>query len=155
MNKCRWQSPKQRLYIFSLLEHYHQTDLPMQSVPITTQVVSSYSVHGDAYSIQHYVMKVCRWLPTGFLWVLPFSSTNKTARHNITEILLKLVLNTINQAKTIDRLQSLSSLWQVSLPFQKWPIRIHADHWVAPKHLIIWLSNILDWSIHDVRWRLL
>ena len=29
-----------------------------------------------------------------FLWVLQFSSTNKTDRHNITEILLKVALNT-------------------------------------------------------------
>ena len=31
--------------------------LPMQSVPITTKVVSSNSVHGEVYSIQHYVIK--------------------------------------------------------------------------------------------------
>ena len=29
--------------------------LPMQSVPITTKVVSSNSAHGEAYTIQHYV----------------------------------------------------------------------------------------------------
>ena len=33
---------------------------------------------------------------SGFLQVLPISSTNKTDCHDITEILLKLVLNTIN-----------------------------------------------------------
>ena len=31
--------------------------LPMQSVPITTNVVSSNSAHGVVYSIQHYVIK--------------------------------------------------------------------------------------------------
>jgi hypothetical protein len=31
----------------------------------------------------------------GFLQALPFSSTNKTDRHDITEILLKVVLSTI------------------------------------------------------------
>ena len=30
--------------------------LPMQSVSITTNVVSSKPVHGDVYSIQHYVI---------------------------------------------------------------------------------------------------
>jgi len=41
--------------------------------------------------------KVCHWLPTGqwFSPSTPVSSTNKTDRHNITEILLKVVLNTI------------------------------------------------------------
>jgi len=29
---------------------------PMQSVPITTKVVSSNPVHGEVYSIQHYVI---------------------------------------------------------------------------------------------------
>jgi len=40
--------------------------------------------------------KVCQWLATGW-WFSPVSSTNKTDRHDITEILLKVVLNTIKQ----------------------------------------------------------
>ena len=31
--------------------------LPVQSVPIITKVVSLNSVHGEVYSIQHYVIK--------------------------------------------------------------------------------------------------
>jgi gamma-glutamylcyclotransferase (GGCT)/AIG2-like uncharacterized protein YtfP len=31
--------------------------LSVQSVPITTKVVSSNAVHGEVYSIQHYVIK--------------------------------------------------------------------------------------------------
>jgi hypothetical protein len=31
--------------------------LPMQSVPITTKVVSSNPTHGEVYVIQHYVIK--------------------------------------------------------------------------------------------------
>jgi len=37
--------------------------------------------------------KVCQWLATGW-WFSLVSSTNKTDRHNITEILLKVALNT-------------------------------------------------------------
>jgi hypothetical protein len=33
---------------------------PVQSVPITTKVVSSNTVHGEVYSIQHYVIKFVR-----------------------------------------------------------------------------------------------
>ena len=47
---------------------------------------------GEVYLIQHYVIKVCLWLATG-LWFspgTPVSSTNKTGRHDITEILLKV-----------------------------------------------------------------
>jgi hypothetical protein len=41
--------------------------------------------------------KVCRWLPTGRWFSLgsPVSSTNKTDCHDITEIVLKVALNTI------------------------------------------------------------
>ena len=43
--------------------------------------------------------KVCQWLATGWWFSpgTPVSSTNKTDRHNITEILLKVALGTINQ----------------------------------------------------------
>jgi len=48
--------------------------------------------------------KVCQWLVAGWLFSPdpPVSSTNKsikTDRHDITEILLKVALNTINQPK--------------------------------------------------------
>ena len=53
------------------------------------------------YSIHNYVIKVCQWLATD-RWFsslcTPVSSINKTDRHDITEILLKVVLNTINPA---------------------------------------------------------
>ena len=43
--------------------------------------------------------KVCQWLATGRLFSPgpPDSSTNKTDHHDITEVLLKVVLNTIKQ----------------------------------------------------------
>jgi hypothetical protein len=43
--------------------------LPVQSVPITTKVVSSNPVHGEVYSIQHYVIKFDSdlWQVGGFL----------------------------------------------------------------------------------------
>jgi hypothetical protein len=43
--------------------------------------------------------KVCQWLATGrwFSPGTPVFSTNKTERHDITEILLKVALNTIKQ----------------------------------------------------------
>ena len=75
-----------------------QYDMTLQSVPITTKVVSSNSVHGKVYSIQHYVIKFVGDLPQvgGFIWVFWLSPPKKTDSHDITEILLKVVLNTIN-----------------------------------------------------------
>ena len=68
----------------------------MQSVPITNKVVSLNPAHGEVYSI-HYVIKFISDFRqvVGFLCVLPVSSTNKSDRHNITDILLKVALNTI------------------------------------------------------------
>jgi len=45
--------------------------------------------------------KVCQWLTTGqwFSSGPPSSSANKTDRHDITELLLKVALNTIKQTK--------------------------------------------------------
>jgi hypothetical protein len=53
--------------------------LPVQSVPITTKVVSSNPVHGKVYSIQHYVIKFISYLQhvSGFLGVLQFPPTIK------------------------------------------------------------------------------
>ena len=76
-----------------------ELQLPVQSVPITTEVVSSNTVHVEVSSIQRICDKGCQRLATGrwFFPGTPVSSTNKTDRHDITEILLKVALNTINQ----------------------------------------------------------
>jgi hypothetical protein len=65
-------------------------------VPITTKVVSSNPIHGEVYSIKHYVINLSVICDRSMLSpVTPVSSTNKTDRHIITEILLKEALNTI------------------------------------------------------------
>ena len=75
--------------------------LPMESVPITTNVVSSNLIHGKVYSIQHYMIKFVSDLRqvSGFLRVFRFPPSKKidSRSHDITKILLKLALNTINQ----------------------------------------------------------
>ena len=68
---------------------------PMQSVFITTKVVCSNPAHGKVYlTLTTFCEKVCKWLAAG-LWFSPISSSSKTDRSNITEILLKVALNTI------------------------------------------------------------
>ena len=57
--------------------------LHVQSVPITTSVVSSNLVHGEVHSTQHCDRSVV-------------FSTNKTDYHDMTDILLKVALNTIH-----------------------------------------------------------
>ena len=69
-----------------------QLHVPMQSVPITTDVLSLNPAHGKVYSIQHYVIKFVSDLQHvgGFLWVVWFIPPIKP-----TEILLKVASNTI------------------------------------------------------------
>ena len=72
---------------------------------ITTYAISAY--HHWCYEfesrsgrgVQHCVIKFVSdlWQVSGFLRGPPVSSTNKTDRHNISEILLKVALNTIKQ----------------------------------------------------------
>jgi len=59
--------------------------------------------------------KVCQWLATGrwFSPGPPVSSTNKTNLHYLTEILLKVALNTIKQTKTYFKM-SLNILTSIS-----------------------------------------
>jgi len=67
------------------------TTLPMKSVHITIDVVSSNLDQGDVHNML--------WLATG-RWISPVppvSSPNTTDRHEITEILLKEALDTIKQ----------------------------------------------------------
>ena len=70
----------------------------MQSVPITTKVVSSNPADGEVYSIQHCVIKIVSGFRqfNGFLLVHRFPPPIKLHdRHHITEILLKVTLNTL------------------------------------------------------------
>ena len=69
--------------------------LPKKSVPITTNIVSSNPAHGKVYLIQHYVIQFVSDLRQvcGFLWALRFPPPMKLTAYNITEILLKVALN--------------------------------------------------------------
>jgi hypothetical protein len=68
--------------------------ISVESVPITTTVVSSNLVHGEVFSIQRYVIKIVSELQQVgcFLWVLRLLRKNE---------MLKMTINTINQAKHI------------------------------------------------------
>jgi hypothetical protein len=73
-------------------------ELPVSSVPIITNVVSSNPVHGEVYSIQYYVIKFVSDLRQ----VGGFLHKYNTDRHDITEILLEVALNTITLSLTIN-----------------------------------------------------
>ena len=60
--------------------------------------MGSNPAHGEVYSIPHDVIKFVSdlWQVGGFLLSPAVSSPNKTDCHNVTEIVLKVALNTIN-----------------------------------------------------------
>jgi hypothetical protein len=80
-----------------MVVRFTTTLVPMQSVPITTDVVNLYPAQGAWCTTVCY--KVCQRLAEGrwFSPGTPVSSTNKTDRNDITEIWFKVALNTINQ----------------------------------------------------------
>jgi hypothetical protein len=70
-----------RLTLFSFARHYTKCFSGlMQSVPITTKVVSSNPAYGEVYSIQHYVIKFVSDLRQigGFLWFPPLIKLTAT-----------------------------------------------------------------------------
>ena len=83
------------IYIYSVaVRHLTLTIVPPKIAIAYIRTIRS----GEVYSIQHYVIKFVSDLRQvgGFLrYCTPVSSTNKTDRHDITEILLKVALNTI------------------------------------------------------------
>ena len=77
---------------------YLDLQLPMQSVPITTDVVGLTPAQGLCDKPMWYnVIKFISDLRQvgDFLFSTPVSSTNETDHHDIAEILLKVALNTI------------------------------------------------------------
>ena len=92
----------------------------VQSVPITTKVVSSNPVHGEVYSIQHYMIKSVSDLRSvgGFLRVLPFPPLIKNLPPcDITEILLKVASNSINPPIYCQGIPKFSSVITDSVVF--------------------------------------
>ena len=63
--------------------------LLMEWVPIMPEVVSSNPAHGEMYTVQHYVIKLVSDKQLG-----GFSEYSSFRHHDITEILLKVAINT-------------------------------------------------------------
>ena len=63
--------------------------------------------HGEVYLIQPYVIKFVSdlWQVGGYLWVLQFPPPLKLTATDITEILLKVTLNTIKVSDNVTVMQ--------------------------------------------------
>ena len=86
---------------------------------ITTYAISTYLMLSVWIPFRRGVLdttlcdKVCQWLATG-QWFSLASSTNKSDRHNITKILLKMTLNTITVTLTMSKFR-VNSKFQTSI----------------------------------------
>jgi hypothetical protein len=78
-----------------------------------------------------------RWFSPG----TPVSSTNKTDRHDITEILLKVPINTINKQKNISELFLLLISCSKQEFITRWPLKLSAKRWI---------EHVLWFFKHDV-----
>jgi hypothetical protein len=80
--------------VYSIQHYVIKFVSDLQQVSCINFDCSIFAVHSEVYSIQHYVIKFVsslQWFSPG----TPVSSTNKTNLHDITELLLKVPLNTI------------------------------------------------------------
>ena len=85
--------------------------------------------------------KVCQWLATG-QWFSPISFINKTDHRDITEILLKVALNTITLTSNLVLYIHISFF--LITPFTSTPIRIaHIGHVYCRIRKKWWISDII------------
>ena len=116
---CKTQGNK----ILSRLNVGLLSRMTSQYQPITTKVVSLNPVHGKVYLIQHYVVKFVSYLRQvcGFSPGTPVSSINKIDCHDITEILLKVALNTINLS--LSQYQQINNKGKYYIPQSSWSMQ--------------------------------
>jgi hypothetical protein len=84
---------------------YLDLQLPVQSVPITTKVVSSNPVHGKVYSILHNVIKFVRLYASRFddmyaCGTLMFNNRNESVLPELLKILQFVIQNNVMQNQT-------------------------------------------------------
>ena len=101
----------------------------LQSMAVSESVHLTAIFFLKVYSIPHY--KICQWLATcrWFSQGTAVSSINKTDRHSITEILLKVALNTITLTLTL------------TLTYMFWQIN---DITSSSNVTIFWLISYLE-----------
>ena len=116
--KCKWSDEEQvcysyrrhrywllvfRTFLVKVRGEIHNANLKLKYYAISTY--HHWCCEFESRSGQR--DKVCQWLATGWWFSLgpPVSSINKTDSHDITEILLKVALNTIKQTNQIEKIE--------------------------------------------------
>ena len=98
--------------------------------------------------------RVCHWLPTS-LWFstgTPGSSTNKTDHHDITEMLLEVVLNTIKRANEVNvKVMEQGSWWLKVKKFWKYVFFLTKRHSYIQLVLLLQIQGTIDWRVTLLR----
>ena len=81
--------------------------------------------------------EVCRWQ----VWFSPVSCTNKTDRHDITEILLKVVLNAIKQANNKNHLVEID--FAFPLCWNKNQVEVTLYFWLPTRIFLPFITMIV------------
>jgi hypothetical protein len=102
----------------------------------TNKVVNSNPAHGEVYSMQHYMIKFVGnlWKVDEFFPGTSISSTNKTNRHDIAEILLKVVLNNNPNPNMVS--------WSCILYYITWQHR-EGTTYVPPWYVLGWTMGTI------------
>ena len=111
--------------------------------------VSSFPAHSEMYSIQHYMINVCQWLAT-CRWISLSSRTqvfftNKTDYHDITEILLKVVLNIITLTPQCSTQSHELRPWNIVPLYQHYNKKrctVYTRLKLSPGNLLFWFGKI-------------
>jgi hypothetical protein len=98
---------------------------------MTAHVIPNTQIHDCSWSLYD---KDCQWLTTGrrFYPGNPVSSTNKTNRHDITEVLLKVALNTISI--------TLFSQFSNKMAIYRYKINKPPWHFTDSQRIVRWFS---------------
>ena len=123
-------------------------------MPITTKVVSSNHVHDEVYSIQYYVIKFVSDLQqVGGFSPGALVSSNKTDCHNITEILLKVALNTTTLTFiSVERpsyyyFNSCFEMLSLKYFFAIWKIKHATSPYFEFEETKLYLINLCQWKL--------
>ena len=126
--KIKWQSSLNVQFVLIGLRTKGRTNFIVQNTKDWSITMAKYrilhSVMFNLYIVVQFI-KVCQWLAAG-RWFSPVSSTNKTERHDIAEILLKVALNAIHLHNAYMIIYTvLSSIQRETRPIRskKWVIR--------------------------------
>ena len=124
--KCRWFSPGIPVSSANKTDHHDITEMlskvAWNTIPYPHQTITipkTLCLYKCIYIFIPIIQSINRWFSPD----TPVSSINKTYRQEITEILLKVVLNSISQNQYIKNIQK----WERGMTIETTPVKYELD----------------------------